>query len=92
MVTSQEICENKMEDRGSKSVVGLVPISVKEQRVDGNGQVVNIACLRCTLKDFERNSYINVLANQIFKKSYSSIAINKSDYINSEFPPQAINP
>lgn len=90
MVTSQEICENKMEDRGSKSVIGLVPTAVKEQRVDGNGQVVNIACLRCTLKDFERNSYINVLSNQIFKKSSSSsIAINKSDYINSESP---VNP
>jgi hypothetical protein len=89
MVTSQEICENKMDDRGSKSVVELEPAAVKEQRVDGNGQVVNITCLRCTLKDFERNFYINVLSNQIFKRSYSSISINKSDYINSE---SSVNP
>lgn len=89
MVTSQEICENKMDNRGSKSVIGLILTAVKEQRVDGNGQVVNIACLRCALKIFERNSYINVLSNQILKKSYSSIAINKSDYIISESP---INP
>jgi hypothetical protein len=89
MVTSQKICENKMDNRGSKSVIGLILTAVKEQRVDGNGQVVNIACMRCALKNFERNSYINILSNQIFKKSYSSITINKSDYINSESP---INP
>ena len=59
-----------MDNRGSKSVIGLILTAVKEQRVDGNGQVVNIACLRCALKNFERNSYINVLSNQILKKKY----------------------
>jgi len=89
MVTSHKICESKMEYRGSKSAIGLILRAVKEQRADGNGQVVNITCLRCALKDFDRNSYINVLSNQIFKKSYSSITINKSDYINSV---SAVNP
>ena len=35
-VISQEICENKMDNRVSKSIVRLIPAIVKEQRVDGN--------------------------------------------------------
>ena len=39
MVISQEICENKMDNRESKSVVDFLPAIVKEQRVDDNEQV-----------------------------------------------------
>lgn len=39
MVISQEICENKRDNRESKSVVDFLPAIVKEQRVDDNEQV-----------------------------------------------------
>nr|YP_006576199.1 intron protein 2, putative LAGLIDAGDG endonuclease [Madurella mycetomatis]AEY94398.1 intron protein 2, putative LAGLIDAGDG endonuclease [Madurella mycetomatis] len=85
-VKSQEICENKMDNRVSKSIVRLIPAIVKEQRVDGNGLVEYSTSLRCTLSDFERNSNINILSNQVFKRFYSNIIINKSDFINTESP------
>lgn len=53
MVTSQKICENKTDDRESKSVI-LNRITGKEQRVHGNGQALHNTCLRCTLKSFEK--------------------------------------
>ena len=57
-VTSLKICENKMDDRGSKSTIPS--IVVKEQRVDGSWSVkFNLTDLRCTLTGFERNSGIN---------------------------------
>lgn len=85
-VTSQEICENKMDNRVSKPVVRLTLATVKEQRVDGNGLVGFSTSLRCTLTGFERNSDINILSNQMFKRFYSNISINKSDFINTESP------
>ena len=55
-VTNLNICENKMDNRGSKSDY----LSVKEQRVDGGWSVKsNLTNLRCTLKGFERNRGIN---------------------------------
>lgn len=81
MVTSQGICENKMDDRESKSVVGSVPIIVKEQRADGDGQVRTLTCLRCALTGFERKPKINILSKEIYPKFYSIISINKSDRI-----------
>ena len=66
MVTSQNICENKMDNRESKSVVSFLPITVKDQRVDDSVQEkVSSSCLKCTLAGFERNSEINILSNQI---------------------------
>ncbi len=85
-VKSQEICENKMDNRVSKSIVRLIPAIVKEQRVDGSGLVENYTSLRYTLTGFERNSNINILSNQMFKRFYSNIIINKSDFLNTESP------
>ena len=89
MVTSQKICENKMENRESKSVVGFLPAIVKDQRVDGSGQEKFSSCLRCTLTGFERNSEINILSKQIHKRFFTSISANKID--NIEFKSQ-MNP
>ena len=37
MVISQKICVNRMDDRGSKSVVSILDnVAVKEQRVNGS--------------------------------------------------------
>lgn len=58
-VTNLNICENKMDNRGSKSTI-LNSIVIKEQRVDGSWSVKsNLTDLRCTLKGFERNRGIN---------------------------------
>ena len=63
MVTSLKICENKMDNRGSKSVM-CENTTVKEQRVDGSwcGSFAvckpgsyNLSHLRRTLQVFERN-------------------------------------
>lgn len=89
MVTSQRICENKMDNRESKSVVGSIPITVKEQRADGSGQVRTLTCLRCALTGFERKPKINILSKEIYLKYYSSISIDKSDRIDCISP---VNP
>jgi len=58
-VKSLKICENKMDNRGSKSTKLKVNV-VKEQRVDGSWSVKsNLTDLRCTLTGFERNRGIN---------------------------------
>lgn len=60
MVTSLKICENKMDNRGSKSTVFKNTV-VKEQRVDGSWSInKNLIGLRCTLTGFERNRGINL--------------------------------
>lgn len=87
-VTSQGICENKMDYRESKSIRGFMPLIVKDQRADGNGQGRTLPCLRCALMGFERNYLINNLSNQIYKRLYS-ININKSDRVHSISP---VNP
>ena len=59
-VTTLKICENKMDNRGSKSVVRYYSATVKEQRVDGSLSVKSsLTDLRCILKNFERKSGIN---------------------------------
>jgi len=70
MVISQNIYENKMGNRGSKSDSKLK--SVKEQRVDGSWHNL-IMCLRCTLMGFERNYQVRIPSNQINKASYSTL-------------------
>ena len=81
MVTSQKICENKMDNRESKTVVRVLPTTVKDQRVDGSGQEIYSSCLRCILTGFERNSEVNNLSKQIHKRYISSISANKIDKI-----------
>ena len=69
-VISQEMIENEMGYRGSKSeFIKLIPQpklinSVKEQRVDG-GYCIKAMQLRCTLTGFERNYHIKVLSKQL---------------------------
>lgn len=70
--------ENQMDYRGSKSVVAtLLAATVKEQRVDGNGQVKFLTCLRCILTGLERDSYINIQSKQINKRFISSIGTHR---------------
>jgi hypothetical protein len=81
MVTSQEICENKMDDRESKSVL-CKSNAVKEQRVYGSGLVLYYdTSLRCILRGFERNSKIynhsKLMSNKLF--STSTIDINHNE-------------
>ena len=84
MVTSQEICENKMDDRESKSVLCGRKLcnAVKEQRVYGSGLVLYYdTSLRCILRGFERNSKIynhsKLMSNKLF--STSTIDINHNE-------------
>lgn len=78
MVTSQKICENKMDNRESKSVISQ-NITVKDQRVDGNGQEKFNSCLRCTLTNFERNFEVNNQSKQIHKRFFSLFRGNRLD-------------
>lgn len=57
MVTILKMCENKMDNRGSKSITSPVTkdVTVKEQRVDGSWCNFKELHLRCTLECFERN-------------------------------------
>ncbi len=53
--------ENKMDNRGSKSVVIDSNSTVKEQRVDGSWSIKShLMDLRCTLRGFERNRGIKL--------------------------------
>lgn len=79
IVTSQEMIERKMDNRGSKSNISE-NLFVKEQRVDGSCIISRNIMLRYTLMGFER-SYRNkipttLLANNI--KFYSTSSINDS--------------
>lgn len=69
MVTSQEMIENEMGYRGSKSAL----LAVKEQRVDG-GYCIKSMQLRCTLMGFERNYQIKNLSKQLNKQYYSTLS------------------
>jgi len=73
-VTSQEICENKMDNRESKSVI-CESIAVKEQRVDGSCTGAKPPVLRCTLMGFERNLPINIQSKLINKKFFSTSSL-----------------
>lgn len=62
MVTNFKISENKMDNRGSKSIINN--IIVKEQRVDGSWFIKRpFMNLRYTLQDFERNRDIKLSFN-----------------------------
>ncbi len=72
MVTSHNMSENEMDNRGSKSIM-YKPI-VKEQRIDGSLRVINLKRIRFTLMDFERKYQIRTPSNQIniYKCYYSA--------------------
>ena len=77
-VTSQQISENEMGYRGSKSkIFKNYNIFVKEQRVDGsycnNPKSLDLQ-LRYTLKGFERNYQVKILSKQLNIKNFSSSA------------------
>jgi hypothetical protein len=72
MVTSQEIFERVMGNRGSKSIIIQKDYFVKEQRVDGSWYAKNLAYLRCTLVGFERNYPVRIPSNQINNIRYYS--------------------
>jgi hypothetical protein len=58
-VISLKICESKMDNRGSKSII-LKNMVVKEQRVDGSWSIKrDLIDLRCILMGFERNRGLN---------------------------------
>lgn len=64
--------ENKMGNRGSKSVLGN---TVKEQRVYGSsiGTLLSSPMLRCTLMGFKRNNQVRIPSNHLNNlRSYST--------------------
>jgi len=66
-VTSQNMIENEMDNRGSKSDI-IKAMSVKEQRVDGSYLKLIYYCylrLRCTLTGFERSYQIKIPSTQL---------------------------
>jgi len=69
-VTSLKICENKMDNRGSKSTVFKNTV-VKEQRVDGSWSIKDLIGLRCTLTGFERNRGINLGFRNVSQQSWN---------------------
>ena len=74
-VISQEMTENEMGYRGSKSV--FLNSTVKEQRVDGSYCIKaksNLMQLRCTLMGFERNYQVKVLSKQLNKTNFCTSA------------------
>jgi len=60
-----------MDNRGSKSVI-FNNIAVKEQRVDGSWCINRLMHLRCTLVNFERNSWAKIPSKQFNIKNYST--------------------
>nr|AVD96796.1 double-motif LAGLIDADG homing endonuclease [Ophiostoma novo-ulmi subsp. novo-ulmi] len=96
MVTSLKICENKMDNRGSKSIVRLNSIIVKEQRVNDSWFINNnLINLRCTLRDFERNR--NLYSSFNYFNSFNShvkIPSNQFDLTKkySTYSYSSINP
>ena len=93
-VISLKICENKMDNRVSKSII-LNSIIVKEQRVD-NSRSINshLMDLRCTLKGFERNKGISLGFNmQQGWNSYAKIPFKQFELKKfSTFNSAAVNP
>uniref|UniRef100_UPI0023D80921 hypothetical protein n=1 Tax=Gonatophragmium mori TaxID=2966219 RepID=UPI0023D80921 len=76
-VTSHNMIESEMGNRGSKSVlcthknVNYGSNTVKEQRVDDSWH--SKKCLRCTLTGFERNYQLKILSKQLTKRFYTTI-------------------
>lgn len=79
-VRSLKICENKMDNRGSKS--GM--LSVKEQRVYGNWPAVLTPGLRCILRGFERNLIIKIPSKQIIQSQLFSTSNTTNKTMTSQ--------
>ena len=81
--------ENKMGNRGSKSIVFKNTV-VKEQRVNGSWCGINLPYLRCTLMGFERNYQVKVPSYQIIQRQFYStepiINIENNLQVNNELP------
>lgn len=83
IVISQNMIENEMDNRGSKSLI-YINIFVKEQRVNGSCignnslfcrfNLLQRPMLRCTLMGLERDYPVKILSNQInnLKKDFST--------------------
>lgn len=78
MVTSQNIYESIIGNRGSKSVLYNYN-TVKEQRVNGSWCGINLSYLRCTLVGFERSYQIKIPSNSINIKRNLSMLESKLD-------------
>lgn len=76
-----ELQTRKMDNRGSKLNIKMF---IKEQRVDGNyiNLYIRDSMLRCTLRRFERISYINFRLNQILNKQLHTTAVRNTDSKN----------
>jgi hypothetical protein len=86
IVTSQKMSENKMGNRGSKSVIDATKqacIIVKEQRVNGSWCGINFPHLRCTLLGFARSYQVKIPSNQIIQRQFYSTEFNLD---NSQLP------
>ena len=86
MVISQEMSENEMGYRGSKSEFKQIG-SVKEQRVDG-GYCNKSMQLRCTLMGGESRYQIKIPSNQINIKNYYC----SNSYSNPTLATPSLNP
>ena len=93
MVISQNMNENEMGYRGSKSEFNKKPIQnkklnpVKEQRADGSWCInsnFKLMHLRCALMGFERNYQIRILTKQLINRFriFSTLSIPKQSYID----------
>ena len=66
IVTSHNMKETEIGNRGSKSVVESNLTTVKEQRVNGNiFGILKMSYIRCTLIGFERNYWVGIPSKQI---------------------------
>ena len=82
-VTNRKMKETEVGNHGSKSIVCLTlfylsqnkHIIVKEQRVDGS--YIGLPMLRYTLIDFERNSQVRILSNQLNKVRFYSYSTSE---------------
>nr|YP_009710800.1 LAGLIDADG homing endonuclease [Macrolepiota fuliginosa]QFZ98749.1 LAGLIDADG homing endonuclease [Macrolepiota fuliginosa] len=85
-VISQEMIENEMGYRGSKSELVSHTNSVKEQRVDGSWCKKPLH-LRCTLMGFERNYQIKIPSKQLNKQNYSTLSKTSLAFGNNKLNP-----
>ena len=91
-VISQEISENEMGYRGSKSVIYNKCNTVKEQRVDGSYCIKAKSKkmqLRYTLMGFERNYRVKIPSKQLNITNFSTLPSFSSAYANLGQP---VNP
>ena len=89
MVTSHQISENGMGDRGSKSEFQYPQsneISVKEQRADGSYcNTKAVMQLRCALMAFERKYQVRITSNQLIIQLFNKQrpCLNRGFYTQS---------